>query len=323
MTKQPLISVIIPVYNVEKYLPDCLDSVLAQTFKDFEVIAIDDGSPDGCGKILDEYAAKDERVKVFHQENRGEAMARNRGLDTAAGEYIYFVDNDDFIHPQTLEVLYHTAEKYGFGAAACRHSEIHERQQPPMAVLIPEQLTVHLVEKPLQKFLDDKKTVAIAPWCKLYKKSLIGESRFVKGIHFDDVPFNLMMLSKLESLPVVEENLYFFYQNSLSVSHSSITLKKVGNYITIVESIYEYMNSLGDEKMLRQVQQKCLPGYVNTVMGAVSKMRRKNPELYAQMLPVLKEGIERLFAQKMVLYRDFKLRKKWAIFKLLRLSRTV
>jgi len=101
----PKLSIIVPVYKVEPYLPKCIDSILAQTFTDFELILIDDGSPDGCPRICDEYAAKDERIVVIHQENAGVSAARNAGLDAANGEYIGFVDSDDWIEPEMYEVM--------------------------------------------------------------------------------------------------------------------------------------------------------------------------------------------------------------------------
>lgn len=108
----PKVSVVIPVYNTEKYLPTCLDSILNQTCGDFEIICVDDGSPDRCGAILDEYAARDERVKVVHlPENRRQGYARNRGLELAAGEYLYFFDSDDIIEPETFEELTQLADR--------------------------------------------------------------------------------------------------------------------------------------------------------------------------------------------------------------------
>ena len=106
MTK---ISIIIPCYNVEKYLRRCLDSVLSQTFCDWEAICVDDGSPDECGKILDQYAQNDSRFKIIHQENKGASVARNNGLAEAKGDWICFVDSDDIIHPQMLEIVYNKA----------------------------------------------------------------------------------------------------------------------------------------------------------------------------------------------------------------------
>ena len=114
----PGISVIVPVYKVEKYLHECVDSILAQTFRDFELILVDDGSPDNCGAICDEYAAKDSRIRVIHQENQGLSGARNSGIDVARGEYITFVDADDSIEP----CLYTTAVK------ACQEGSFSPRK---------------------------------------------------------------------------------------------------------------------------------------------------------------------------------------------------
>ena len=106
---RPEISVIVPVYRVEKYLNDCIDSILAQTFTDFELILVDDGSPDGCPALCDVAAAKDSRIRVIHQKNRGLSGARNAGLDAAEGEWIAFVDSDDMLLPQALEKAHSTA----------------------------------------------------------------------------------------------------------------------------------------------------------------------------------------------------------------------
>ena len=106
MTLQPKISVIVPVYKCEKYLVACVDSILNQTFSDFEIILIDDGSPDSSGKICDDLAEKYNKITVLHQDNQGQAAARNNGVKIARGEWIHFVDSDDLIHPQMLEILY-------------------------------------------------------------------------------------------------------------------------------------------------------------------------------------------------------------------------
>ena len=109
MEAQPLITVIVPVYNVEKYLRRCLDSIIRQTYQNLEILCIDDGSIDNSGEICEQYAARDARIKVIHQENQGLSTARNRGLDTATGEYIAFVDSDDYIAADVLEQLYQSA----------------------------------------------------------------------------------------------------------------------------------------------------------------------------------------------------------------------
>lgn len=115
----PELSIIVPVYKVEKYLPKCIDSILAQTFRDFELILIDDGSPDNCGAICDDYAARDSRIKVIHQENAGVSAARNAGLDIATGTYLGFVDSDDWIEPEMYETMIATAKEKNVDVVVC------------------------------------------------------------------------------------------------------------------------------------------------------------------------------------------------------------
>lgn len=123
MNAQPEISVIIPVYNAELYIKKCLDSLSVQTMTAWEALCIDDGSPDNCGSILDEYATRDSRIRVIHQENGGVSTARNRGLDIAQGKYVMMVDPDDWIEPDFLETMYMTIERDGSDMAVCGHFE--------------------------------------------------------------------------------------------------------------------------------------------------------------------------------------------------------
>lgn len=124
-SENPKISIIVPIYNTERYLPHCIDSILRQSFRDFELLLIDDGSKDGSGAICDEYAVNDERVKVYHQENQGVSVARNVGLEHAKGEWIYFVDADDEVLPEGIEALIKTANGYDsvFGSFEKVHSK--------------------------------------------------------------------------------------------------------------------------------------------------------------------------------------------------------
>ena len=114
-----LVSIIIPVYKVEKYLPNCIESILRQTFKDFELILVDDGSPDNCGEICEEYAQKDSRIKVVHQPNGGLSAARNSGIDIAKGDYLTFIDSDDFVFPHYLEILVKLCQENDADMSVC------------------------------------------------------------------------------------------------------------------------------------------------------------------------------------------------------------
>ena len=119
----PEISIIVPVYRAEKYLNACVDSILNQTYSDFELVLIEDGSPDQSGAICDEYAQKDDRVRVIHQPNQGQAAARNHALPMTQGKWLCYVDSDDAIHPQMLEHLHRAAEKSGAGISMCQFLE--------------------------------------------------------------------------------------------------------------------------------------------------------------------------------------------------------
>ena len=178
----PVLSIIVPVYKVEPYLPKCIESILAQTFTDFELILIDDGSPDRCGEICDEYAAKDNRIVVIHQKNEGVSAARNAGLDAAKGDYIGFVDSDDLIHPSMYQMLYETAETTGSEITCC-NSELFETNTPPDFRIASEGLvsgaTVVFPKNEIQVDLYSRPSV-LKGFCytKLFCSSLLSNVRF-------------------------------------------------------------------------------------------------------------------------------------------------
>ena len=148
-----MISVIVPVYNVEPYLASCLDSIISQTYRELEILLIDDGSQDEIGKICDRYAASDERIRVFHTENKGLSAARNFGLDRAEGEYIAFVDSDDRIEPDMYDTLLVALIETGADAAACGHFQESANgtveRSPKAAVLTGEQAVIALIKNEL------------------------------------------------------------------------------------------------------------------------------------------------------------------------------
>ena len=126
---KPLLSIIVPVYNVEKYIERCIKSILNQSFTNFELILVDDGSPDNCGKICDEYKKKDSRIKVIHKKNGGLSDARNAGIERAKGEYIAFVDSDDFINKYMYEILYKNAKKWDADISICNFKMVCENDR--------------------------------------------------------------------------------------------------------------------------------------------------------------------------------------------------
>ena len=174
----PKISVIVPVYNVELYLYQCLDSIINQTFKDIEIICINDGSTDNSGKVLEEYAQKDDRVKVLTQENQGQAVARNKGLDIAKGEYIYFVDSDDFIHPQTLEIMHSVAERTKCPIVATERVNQLSKNQKNTKIYQINDISYNVHKNPLKHILNHIWSSSII-WNKLYKRDVLIGWKFI------------------------------------------------------------------------------------------------------------------------------------------------
>lgn len=175
-----MISIIVPVYKVEKYLPECIESVLAQTYQDWELLLVDDGSPDSCPAICDEYAQKDSRIRAIHKENGGVSSARNRGLDEAKGEWVMFLDSDDTIAPTALGVLYNRAMIDNVDVVQFQASNTDEYGNATGSLSeISEDVVLSNYEYNQQVL---EATVPLVIWDKLYKRTVIGEKRFDNGI---------------------------------------------------------------------------------------------------------------------------------------------
>ena len=181
----PEISVIVPVYRAEAYLHDCVDSILAQTFSDFELILVDDGSPDNCGAICDDYAARDSRVRVIHQENQGQAAARNRALAVAKGDWVCFVDSDDDVHPQMLECLGQAADESGAAMSMCRMLEASEIPGDFSAPVEVSWERLSMEEEPLTALFDAGKYPGWVACAKLVRRELVQSYLFCPGRVYD------------------------------------------------------------------------------------------------------------------------------------------
>ena len=209
--KQPLISIIIPVYNVEQYLRECLDSVLAQTYPNLEIILINDGSQDNSGKICDEYAAKDGRVQVIHQLNQGVSAARNAGLKVASGEYIGFVDSDDYIQPDMYEYLYQLISKDNADVAMCNTCQTASfRSDEP----IQENYTLI----PMYDIFNYSDWMFL--WNKLFSKSLTDTVQLdLRTSYGEDAMFIFELAKKDKLLALGKEEKYFYRQNPTSAQY--------------------------------------------------------------------------------------------------------
>lgn len=212
----PKISVITPVYKVEKYLKKCIDSVLSQTFTDFELLIVDDGSPDRCGKIADAYEKKDPRVRVIHKKNGGAPSARNAGMEQAVGEYYYFPDSDDWLEPTYLQDLYREAEKTGAELVISGFvMEYYEnKKNQSYYVSMPEASfnTQQEVRSNLHIYFNNM--MMAVPWNKLYKASFI-EAHHLRfpNVKWDDLHFNMEVIKDIEKVAVCSSTGYHFLRS--------------------------------------------------------------------------------------------------------------
>ncbi len=278
----PLISVVVPVYKVEPYLSRCIDSILSQTFTDFDLILVDDGSPDNCGKICDEYAQKDNRIRVIHKENGGLSSARNAGIDWVFANsnihWITFIDSDDWIHPKYLEFLLSGATSTNTDICACEYTETAEFFDfECLNNVDPQKLT------PEELFVNHHVTSVIA-CCKLYKKTCFNSIRFPIGKLHEDEYTTYKILFEKSHISYLKAPLYFYYVNPDSIVRSQWSPKRL-DAITAYEEQIAYFRKSGHKKALVKVERKLLWYIIAQI-----EITEKSDE-YAYLTPKLKKNL--------------------------------
>lgn len=244
----PAISVIVPVYKVEQYLRRCVDSILGQTYNDFELILVDDGSPDNCGTICDDYARKDSRVIVIHQENGGLSAARNAGIDWAFAnsdsQWLFFVDSDDFLHPESLQRLLDAALELnvdlsigGYAETSGKHPAIYSEE------LIPKLWK-------FREFFIRENVNAIVAWGKLYRKALFKEIRYPVGKIHEDEYTTYKLLYVCENVVVISAPLYGYYVNLEGITKRSWTPKRL-DVLTAFQERIVFFREHRDRELVR------------------------------------------------------------------------
>lgn len=236
---QPLISVIVPIYKVELYLRQCVDSILAQTYQNLEIILVDDGSPDQCGALCDVYARQDPRVRVLHKQNGGLSDARNAGIDIATGEYIGFVDSDDWIMPDMYECLYQAAEKYHAEIVVCEYYECWSNRYYARHG---SENQIFRDEEGIRALLDLK--FGNYAWNKLYKRELwTPDIRYPVGKIYEDARTTYKIVQKCTIIVAIPEIKYFYRRNMQGITMA----RKVENKIESVSSHIERFEAIGDK----------------------------------------------------------------------------
>ena len=240
---QPTISIIVPIFRVENYLERCINSILNQSFKNFELILVDDGSPDRCGEICDEYGKKDNRIKVIHKKNGGLSDARNAGLEIASGVYVGFIDSDDFIHKDMYKILYEGLIKTNSDIAQCKFKYFSNIDEIKENNNIIEKIETYNNIEAINGIMDNKE-LNTNVWNKLYKRDLFKEIVFPKGkIHEDEfVTYKLFYKSK--RICSVNKELYYYFNNSNGIMQNL----NIDSKFHWVEAIEERNKFLLDNK---------------------------------------------------------------------------
>lgn len=300
-----IISVIVPVYKVEKYLRHCVESILGQTFRDFELILIDDGSPDQCGIICEEYTEKDKRVTVLHRENGGLSAARNTGLDwvftNSNSDYITFIDSDDWIHPQYLEILFRILETNNVAVSVAGFQRVHEYEPGNIKTIC---------ELPKEKVLDAESFLLEHEWnfnyaCgKLYRKKYFKEVRYPEGKNFEDTFTTYKILFSGKKVAFLDYPLYYYFYNTEGISHSLWKPSELAVMEGIQEQIRFYKEN-GYSKALEKEEWL----YVNHFAYQICRIRdnkadyKKNRKyigiLRKEMMKLIRQNPEKFGYRKM------------------------
>lgn len=278
----PKISVIIPVYKVEPYLRKCLDSVVGQTYTNLEIILVDDGSPDNCGAICDEYAARDERIRVIHQSNGGVSAARNAGLSVATGEWIGWVDSDDWIEPEMFRCMLEKALQLGTDIVVCSRAEVMQGRLVPRCW---EAEAILSREAALELLLEDNQMQNYL-WDKLWRRDLFDGITFPIGRSFEDIAVMHQLFVRSQRVLVLPQVMYYYLQRSTGIVADQTIQSKINHYLAAKERMESLWHEWPQFRTLLEAQ--C----VSSAVGIWCSYYANPKERRRQTAPQLREIAE-------------------------------
>lgn len=251
----PTISVIVPVYKVEQYLPACVDSILAQTFRDFELILVDDGSPDNCGAMCDAYAERDSRVKVIHRENGGLSAARNSGIEAAQGFYITFIDSDDLVSESFLEILYDAANQSNSEIAISFPKPFPDGQTPDTALRRSGDQKTFNGSEAVMKLYQGSRMVPVNACAKLFQAALLTDMRFPEGRLHEDQAYVPIACYRANRVTWVSSPLYFYRDRPESITRTKFSLKRYDD-IWAIDQCIAFFEQQRESEIIRAALEK-------------------------------------------------------------------
>lgn len=279
--KQELISVVIPIYNVEKYVEKCVNSVISQTYKNMEIILVDDGSKDKSGEICDSFEKKDKRIKVIHKKNGGLSDARNAGIEIAKGKYISFIDSDDYVSELFIERLYNLCTQNNADIAECAFIKFEDKSQIKKI----EDSTVISVKNNEDVLYDlyrkESYVVTVVVWNKLYKMDLFNDIRFPKGKINEDEFTTYKLFWKCKKIAITSERLYYYRKNNNSIMGKKFNV----NRYDCLEAEEERADFLYENKLMN-LYSLCVARYLKRIQEYYYKtiMFIDNSKEYQKML---------------------------------------
>lgn len=283
-----MLSVIVPVYKVESFLKRCIDSIVNQTYKNLEIILVDDGSPDNCGKICDEYARLDSRIKVVHKDNGGLSSARNAGLDIMTGEYFAFVDSDDWLDPDMYDSLMKVAVDtnadivtggYRFYRPWKIENQVLDGDYNGSVSVLSNIDALNMLYFGSQMFCG----IPIMVWTKLYKTSTMGELRFCEGYINEDAEYTPRALYLANKVAKLDKSMYNYniHLGADSTSGMPVSIQKIQSPIEMRRRTYEYFKG---ERYIKGISEHVeLLYYVSLINGYYECWKRKNDKVYLEL----------------------------------------
>ncbi len=284
------LSIIVPVYKAESFLDRCVQSILTQTMADFELILIDDGSPDRCGEMCDAYAKADPRIRVIHQANAGQAAARNRALDIAQGEYIGFADSDDFVHPRAFQILLENARKHKAQISVAGYQAVTGLVEHPTLEDVPSQLWrgQDFLRHCLIDSVDKKPWVL---WDKIFHRDCFKTLRFPEGRIYEDNAVVYRAIYEADSIADCDAKLYYYFFNESSTVNQSFKLKHL-DWLKVLEEMIPYFEEKQDQILVDKLNKSYL--FALTDLYQKVKSHLNEPSALAE----LKEKLKKQYAQE-------------------------
>lgn len=322
------ISVIVPVYNVEEYLPKCLDSIINQTLKDIEIIVVNDGSPDNSQKIIDKYKKKDKRIISIIKENGGLGSARNTGVSKSTGEYIYYLDSDDYIELDMLENMYNEAKDKNLDIVICGYNSVYGSKKVPS--IISEKLIKETKNNDKSKIFN-----TVSAWCKIYKRDFLlkQEVKFVEEkVWYEDLAYSIKLMSSTNKIGIVNKPFYNYLIRENSIMNSS-KLPKNLDIILAFEDVISYMEKTNKyDEFYSEVEFLAID---NILISGISRIirskgdRKTKREIITKFLTYMKKFpnykknkyLTRLSRNRKVIYRLVLLKQYWLIGLIFKIKR--